>query len=114
MWKDGKAHGNGTKIWQDGRKYLGVFKDDKLHGFGSTKDQYGFVYTSPDWVMGVIQGLGCIEDKNGEVTFYGRFNNNKPESECKDKHPMMLKKWAKSQKEKYSEVPLKCAEYVLT
>ena len=101
--------------FKDGKVYeYGFSKDDKLNGFGSTTDQYGFIYTSPHWVMGEIHGLGCIEDPNGEVTFYGMFRNNMPEYECRHKHPMMLKKWHKSHRERYSEVPLKCAEYVLT
>ena len=27
MWKFGKTDGDGTKIWKDGRKYLGNFKE---------------------------------------------------------------------------------------
>ena len=34
-FKDGKIHGQGTYTWTSGDKYVGEFKDDKKHGQGT-------------------------------------------------------------------------------
>jgi hypothetical protein len=34
-YKDGKMHGQGTKTWANGNKYVGAWKDDKMHGQGT-------------------------------------------------------------------------------
>ena len=33
-WKNGKKHGKGVKINEDGTKYDGDYKNDKPHGSG--------------------------------------------------------------------------------
>jgi len=39
-WQDGEWHGQGTYIWNDGRKYVGSFVDGKFEGIGK--------FTMPD------------------------------------------------------------------
>ena len=34
-FKDGKMHGQGTHTWTDGDKYVGGWKDNKKHGRGT-------------------------------------------------------------------------------
>lgn len=97
---------NGETVYE-----FGFSKDDKLHGYGLTKDIYGQIYTSPHWDMGVINGLGCIQDKNKEVIFYGIFRNNLPLYECDEKHAQMLKLWAKRE---VNHISSQCAESVLS
>jgi len=79
---------------QHGKVYeYGFSLDDKLHGFGCTVDATGFRYTSPDWNNGIIDGLGCIQDANNKVLFYGNFVKGVPTKENLTKHSSMLKLW---------------------
>ena len=131
--EDSMAHGryeyyqNGTLcekgMYRNGKKYFhvrfrggkiyeyGFSKDDKLNGYGCTKDKYGQTYTSPNWDMGVINGLGCIQDTDKAVIFYGIFKNNLPLYECNEKHAMMLKLWAERE---VDHISVQCAESVLS
>ena len=34
-WKDGKEHGQGTKIYPGGAKYVGEFRNGSIHGLGT-------------------------------------------------------------------------------
>ena len=34
-WKDQKMHGQGTFTWSNGDKYVGEYKDRKMHGQGT-------------------------------------------------------------------------------
>ncbi len=108
---------NGKKYFhmrlQDGKIYeYGFSLDDKLHGYGCTKDKFGQTYTSPNWKMGVINGLGCIQDKDKNVIFYGMFENNVPTLENNEKHPMMLGLWKQAQERNI--IAIQCAESVLS
>ena len=33
-WKANQMHGNGVFTWEDGKKYEGEYMDDKKHGYG--------------------------------------------------------------------------------
>ena len=35
QWKNNLAHGEGTYIWEDNKKYTGDFRHGKKHGYGT-------------------------------------------------------------------------------
>jgi hypothetical protein len=67
-YKDGKMHGQGTYTWPDGKKYVGEWQDGKKHGQGTI--------TSPDrrkYVGEYRNGNrwnGTYFDKQGNVAGY--------------------------------------------
>ena len=91
----------------------GFCKNNKFHGFASIRTVEG-TFTSPYWDDGLINGLGCVEDTNGDIVFYGIFNRGIPLYECNDNHPMLMQKYEKAQEFRYSDVPVQCAINVLT
>jgi len=109
-------HGNKyfhTKFQNNEVYEYGWSKNDKLNGFGATTDKDGFVYTSPHWVHGVINGLGCIQDKNKDIVFYGTFKQNIPLVESNEKHPTLTDKWERAENDKYMVLPVECVEKIL-
>ena len=70
-------NGIGLFKWDDGRKYFGMFKDDKRHGFGiyfwnnPLKIYMGF------WINGLQNGIGKILTSFKEK--YYLWNNGKIE-----------------------------------
>ena len=97
--KDGKPHGRGKRVWDDGDVYEGEWKDGKKHGAGKYTYASGSVYEG-DWLNGKRHGKGkytwsdggvyegyFVEDKirgkgkityaNGEV-YEGNFAENMP------------------------------------
>lgn len=113
-----------TGIYKNGEKHFylkkhrgkiyeyGFCKDGKLHGYASIQTTRG-TYTSPYWNNGIIHGLGCIEDVNGEVVFYGIFENGVPVQETNDVHPLLLDKYDRARNDQYRSLPNRCAEFVL-
>ena len=113
MYRHGKKYFhsrfNGNKITE-----YGFSKNDKLHGYGCTTKN-NLRYISPYWKNGKINGLGCIEDENGEVYFYGQIKDNQPVQETEEKHPMMLQCWKRAKRYNCTrELARQCAEYVLS
>ena len=51
-WKDGKMHGKGTYTHADGAKYVGKYKDDVPHGFGTQFSADGTITYQGEWVNG--------------------------------------------------------------
>lgn len=108
---------NGRKYFQtrlkDGRVYeYGFSRGDRLHGYGVTEwplDGMGHRYTSPHWKDGVIDGIGCVQDHNMDVIFYGRFKNGWMVEETEEKHSSMLGLWKKAEKKQYYNIPYECA-----
>lgn len=111
MYRNGKKYFH--MRFQKGKIYeYGFSKEDQLNGYGCTKDKYGQTYTSPHWNMGVIDGLGCIQDKNNKIIFYGMFKKNVPVYEDNKKHSMMLDLWKQAQEK--NNIAIQCAENVLS
>lgn len=133
--EDSKAHGRYTYyhagdiveqgMYRRGNKYFhtrihdghvyeyGFSENDELHGFGCSVVD-GVKYISPHWEHGKINGLGCMQDKNGEVLFYGQFKNNLPVKETKEKHPMMLECYKRAKRYNPArELAIQCVQYVL-
>ena len=68
-WKDGKRHGQGTVIWADGEyaKYVGEWRNDQPNGQGTLTLVDGGAYVG-EWIMveGSGQGEGAYTSAHGE------------------------------------------------
>ena len=64
-------YGNGTKIWKDGRKYSGEFKNDKPNGKGTFNYTDGSTYIG-EWRDGKRHGQGTLTYADGRV-YIGQF-----------------------------------------
>lgn len=69
-WMNGKVHGLGQMRWNDGRKYIGNFKNGFQHGHGkllikqddgSERSQEGY------WKDGHLHGICKVKYSNGDV-----------------------------------------------
>ena len=58
-WKDGKVHGQGTTIYANGHKYVGEFKDGNKHGQGTYTNANGDKYVG-EWKDDKVHGQGTI------------------------------------------------------
>lgn len=111
-------------VYRNGKKYFmtrlkhgrvyeyGFTKGDRLHGYGVT-EWMDRTYTSPHWKNGIINGLGCVQDQNMEVIFYGQFENGILSEETDEKHSSMLGLWTKSLERKFYSIPHECANLIL-
>ena len=45
----GNAHGHGVKVWEDGSKYTGEWRDNMYHGYGTKLDPDGAVVHQGEW-----------------------------------------------------------------
>ena len=81
-------NGIGLFKWDDGRKYFGMFKDDKRHGFGiyfwnnPLKIYMGF------WINGLQNGIGKILTSFKEK--YYLWNNGKIEKKFQKNNDINL------------------------
>jgi len=92
----------------------GQIKNGKLHGNGVVIDQYGTVFRSPHWQNGVINGLASVQDKNGDVVYYGKFRNHFSQCEVDVSHPFLVDTYEKAiQRSDLQDVAERCAEYCL-
>ncbi len=71
--KNGKAHGFGKSYGKD--KYIGYFKQGKLHGKGTYRWISGNVYDG-DWQNGKRNGKGSLKFNDG-AKYVGEFKNSK-------------------------------------
>ena len=72
QFKDGKMHGQGTYTYLNGDRYIGYFKNGEEHGdgfFKSTKQGTSYVGQFKD---GFIHGRGVFELANGKK-YIGQF-----------------------------------------
>lgn len=58
-WNQDARHGAGTQSWEDGRLYVGKFRDGKFHGFGRME------WSTPQGMM-AYEGEYCDDVKHGE------------------------------------------------
>ena len=59
-------HGNGEFTWEDGKKYIGEYQNDRKHGLGkmifkNNKKAYGF------WKSYLQHGKGILLDTLGNI-----------------------------------------------
>lgn len=69
------VNGKGVMILANGSKYIGYFKNKRMHGLGAFYYQNGMTYVG-QWVEGWKHGKGELTFSNGEK-FTGDFQKNK-------------------------------------
>lgn len=97
---DGKPHGQGVAVWEDGGRYEGSFANGRLSGRGTKTWPSGSVYTG-EWAddyqngQGVntfpsgaryegevrqakMHGYGRFYDQHGNLQYEGRYADNQP------------------------------------
>ncbi|XP_031843534.1 amyotrophic lateral sclerosis 2 [Nomia melanderi] len=80
QWKDGQQTGYGTLKYNNGDFYEGYFKDGLPHGHGVKTEGYfmtsvASVYIG-EWVAGVKQGYGIMDDIIAGEKYLGSWSNN--------------------------------------
>ena len=74
-FKDFKLHGQGTYTYADGSKYVGEFKDDKLHGQGTYTYADGKKYVG-EFKDDKLHGQGTYTYADGSK-YVGEFKDDK-------------------------------------
>jgi len=74
-WKDGKMHGHGTFTLPDGEKYVGEFKDGLPHGRGTSTWPDGLKYVG-EWKDDKMHGQGTFTLPDG-TKYAGEWNDGK-------------------------------------
>ena len=74
-WKNGKLNGRGTMCFVDGSTHNGVWKSNRRHGPGISKDKAGHVYDGM-WANDKFHGKGTMTFKSG-VKYTGDWANGK-------------------------------------
>ena len=74
-WKDTKMHGQGTYTFTDGEKYVGEFKDGKRHGRGTNIFADGEKYVG-EYKDGKRQGQGTYTYASG-AKYVGEYKDGK-------------------------------------
>ena len=59
------SNGTGTMVWPNGDKYVGEWKDGKIHGVGTLTWSDGTKYAG-DWKNGKEDGIGTLTWPNGD------------------------------------------------
>lgn len=68
--------GLGIYVWNDGRKYEGLYRDDKKHGFGIYQWADGRQYEG-FWFRGKQHGLGTYLVTKEQKVKYGLWEDGK-------------------------------------
>lgn len=76
-WKDNKRHGKGTFEWADGEKYEGDYNNDIREGTGTYYWPSGERYEG-GWANNMRQGEGKLYDKDGNISYSGLWDKDKP------------------------------------
>jgi antitoxin component YwqK of YwqJK toxin-antitoxin module len=91
----------------------GYIKNKQMHGRGVIIDDNGTVFRSPHWNHGKIDGLASVQDKNGEVIYYGKFKNHNSVKEVSQFHPFLIDTHLKSTcRSDLQDVAERCVEYL--
>ena len=73
-WKNGKIHGQGSFTYADGANYVGEWKNDKRHGQGTFKaDNIKYV---GEWKNDKMHGQGTFTSSDGDK-YVGEWKNEK-------------------------------------
>lgn len=78
-WKDNQRHGQGVYTWADGEKYDGTFTNDRREGRGIYTWLSGERYEG-EWKNNKREGQGTMFDKDGNISFRGQWENDKPKN----------------------------------
>ena len=76
-FKDDKKNGQGTYSWPDGKKYVGEYKDDKKNGQGTFSWPDGEKYVG-EFKDDKMNGQGTMYKKDGSTEFKGQWLNDNP------------------------------------
>lgn len=76
-WKDNKPHGKGEFQWADGAKYEGDFVMGERTGEGTFSYPTGEEYVG-EFKEGLRNGTGTLYDIDGNVSFEGKWEKDKP------------------------------------
>ncbi|XP_046606576.1 alsin isoform X5 [Neodiprion virginianus] len=80
QWKDGQQNGYGTMKYINGDIYEGHFKDSLPHGHGIKKEGHFMASVASiyigEWVAGLKQGYGVMDDITTGEKYLGLWNNN--------------------------------------
>ena len=68
-WKNNKKHGYGTYTYKSGDKYVGNYKDDKYHGQGTYtwsdgRRETGF-YMNDEYIPDICEDMGLSVNSSG-------------------------------------------------
>lgn len=78
QWTDNKRNGEGEFVWDDGAKYEGEFIMGERSGKGTFFYSSGEKYVG-EFKKGVRDGHGILYDRDGNVSFEGKWKNDKPQ-----------------------------------
>lgn len=78
----GRRAGTGRELTEEGGVYTGEFAGDTRHGQGVLKGDQGDVYTG-EWSLGLRSGRGEIVFGNGNGSFEGFWDTDRPEGHGK-------------------------------
>ena len=69
-------HGVGLFDWNDGKLFLGEYKNNQKEGYGIYKFRSGQLYMG-NWKEGKAHGLGTIQsyENNNIITRHGKWEN---------------------------------------
>lgn len=70
----GLKHGEGEYEWEDGKKYIGEFRNNVINGRGVLRDENGQVLYEGEYRNGMKDGPGVMHTKEG--TYYGCFQSD--------------------------------------
>ena len=74
-WKNDNMHGEGTYTWPNGEKYIGAWKNDNMHGEGTHTWADGGKYVGT-WKDGNMHGEGTYTWANGNK-YVGAYKDGK-------------------------------------
>ena len=77
-WKDNRRHGKGEFSWAGGDTYHGDFKEGSIEGTGTYTWPSGERYEG-QFVGNRRNGQGTLYDPDGNVSFKGKWINDKPQ-----------------------------------
>lgn len=91
----------------------GYTKNNQLHGRGVVINNNGTVFKSPHWNHGKIDGLASVQDKNGDIIYYGMFKDHNAQYEVDVPHPFLKDTHLKSTcRTDLQDVAERCVEYL--
>ena len=74
---NGEKNGRGRMIYEDGTVYVGTWKNDKYHGYGTETDTgAGYSYAG-EWSEDKKHGQGVLIDKSRGIYYDGTFSEDR-------------------------------------
>jgi len=77
-FKNNKMHGQGTFTMGDGSKYIGEYKDDMMHGEGTITFANGEEKYVGEFKNSNMHGQGTFTNADGTIYHKGLWENGKP------------------------------------